>query len=257
MKTAGRYKVVRLIGLGATSFVYLAVDPNPPPRPVAVKVLPPSGRSRADREWEIGSRVDHPNVNRVLERTEVYDQPALVMEYAPGLHLARWMQEKPGTDAFMSVFRHLLAGIGYLHGQGVVHRDVKPENVMVAPDGNARIIDFDLATTAKESHGLNRMAAGTVAFISPEQVRGEPLDPRSDLYAAGVIMYWGLTGEVPFSGDSVEEVLRAHLRDRPRPPGSIRAEEVGAGHDEIALRLLEKSPADRYQSAEEVLEALG
>ncbi len=170
------------------------------------------------------------------------------MEFAPGSRLSD-MPQLP-SQRFLRIFSQLLAALAHLHELGFVHRDVKPENLIVDSDDTARLIDFDLSGPQEETVG--RLRLGTIAYIAPEQVRGEGISPASDLYAAGVILYWGLTGELPFVGDP-RAVMNSHLYD-PLPT----REGIGAGTplDAFLNRLVAKDPANRFQNAGQALAEL-
>lgn len=239
----GQYSIVRPIAHGAVATVYLAFDDAG--SPYAVKVFPRGFAARADREWRVGHALNHEHVNPVLERFDIDDYPAVLMEYAPGSRLSD-MPQLP-ADRFLNIFFQLLAALAHLHELGFVHRDVKPENLIVDSDDTARLIDFDLSGPQDEPVGKLRL--GTIAYIAPEQVRGEGISPASDLYAAGVILYWGLTGELPYVGDP-RAVMNSHLHDPlPEREGIVN----GSPLDSFLTRLTAKDPADRFQNAGEAL----
>ncbi|HGY09867.1 MAG TPA: serine/threonine protein kinase [Oceanithermus profundus] len=240
-----RYRVVRPIARGAVATVYLAFDPEG--RPFAVKVFPEGYAARADREWQVGRALEHPNINPVLERLDVDAYPAVLLAYAPGERLANL----PASGRpFLPIFRQLITALAHMHGRGLVHRDVKPENVIVNEAGHARLIDFDLSGPRHEATGSLRL--GTIAYIAPEQVRGEPTTPASDVYAAGVILYWGLTGELPYVG-SPQAVMESHLSE-PLPPATGYEPESPLGG--VIGRMVAKDPGERYPDAAAVLAAL-
>jgi eukaryotic-like serine/threonine-protein kinase len=251
-----RYRIVRPFARGASSVVYLAFDQFG--TPYAVKLFPVELASRADREYLVGSQLRHRNVNPILERVTVEGQPGLLMPFAPGKRFSEWVGEH-GLQKFLEVFVQVLDGLAHVHARGFVHRDIKPENVVVSPgDGpgglEAKLIDFDLSGPPNEVF-RDRVTAGTVAYLSPEAVRGLPLTISTDLYSAGVMLYWGLTGQLPFDGDP-QQVMRAHLSSPPPEPASLRASKSAHVLDKVAMRLLEKDPARRYADALAVLTEL-
>jgi serine/threonine protein kinase len=249
-----RYRIVKPFARGASSVVYLAFDQFG--TPYAVKLFPPEMASRADREYLVGSQLRHRNVNPILERVTVEGQPGLLMPFAPGTRFSEWVG-KNGLRNFLEVFVQMLDGLAHIHARGFVHRDIKPDNVVVSPgDGpgglEAKLIDFDLSGPPNEVF-RDRVTAGTVAYLSPEAARGLPLTHATDLYSAGVMLYWGITGQLPFDGEP-QNVLRAHLSAPPPDPTAVR----GSSHvlDKVALKLLEKDPARRYPNAMTVLTEL-
>jgi serine/threonine protein kinase len=241
----GGYQVIREIGQGAVARVFLASDGR---RVKALKLFRPEHRMRAERELLYGRNLAHPNLNPVVDWLELAGRPGVIMPYVPGLRLSSWSPAAAEREWFLSAFSGVLAALAYLHDLGIVHRDVKPENILVDRQGHAVLVDYDLATSL-EAGGKPVAPAGTVAYLSPEQARGEPATAASDLYAAGIILYWGLTGQVPFTG-TVEQVVRAHARSRPASPR--RLDPSLARYEPLLERLLAKEPERRYRYALEV-----
>lgn len=243
---AGRYLVARRLARGAVAEVYLAWEGG---HPKALKLFPERFAYRAEREFACGRGLAHPHLNPIEARLELSGQPALLMPYLEGARLEQLLDVSPRA-ALLERALEVLAGLGALHARGWVHRDLKPENVIVS--GNRAVLfDFDLSVPAGEAG--QRVAAGTLAYLSPEQARGEPARPESDLYAFGVLLYRCLTGEVPFAGEA-EAVLHAHREGRAAPPSALVP--GLEPFDPVLERLLEKAPEARYPSAEAVARAL-
>ncbi|APD09386.1 MULTISPECIES: serine/threonine-protein kinase [Thermus] len=240
-----KYRVIRLLGQGALASVFLAFDRFG--TPYALKVFPKGAEARRDRELWVGQRLSHPNINPVLEALDLEEGPALLLAYAPGEEMGRWMLRRPERKRALLVFRQLLSALAHMHERGLVHRDVKPENIIVAGTDEARLVDFDLSGPALEAF-KKPLRVGTLPYLAPEQVLGQSPGPEADVYAAGVILYWILAGEHPFVG-APEEVLWGHLKGAIPPiPGLEPEQEAFLG------RLLAKQPAKRFPTAKEALE---
>jgi eukaryotic-like serine/threonine-protein kinase len=242
-------QVLREIGRGAHAHVYLVSDGE---RVRALKLFPAEQERRVQHEFSIGCDLDHPNVNRVDTMVEVVGRPGLLMPLVQGRRLAMLGRSARARNAYLSAFEGLLRGLGYLHARGIVHGDVKPENVLVDPAGRARLIDFDLSLR-EDSALRTRGIFGTIAYLSPEQARGERPAPASDLYAAGVMLLAALTGEVPFTG-SISDVVAAHRATVPPLP-SAHDPALGS-FDAFSARLLAKDPRERFASGGEAEAAL-
>ncbi len=218
---------------------------------MAVKLFSPEHRHFAERELHFGEGLKHANLNPIEQLLDLGDYTALLMPFVAGKQLGHFLDQSP-KHAFLQTFMGVLAGLGYFHDLGYIHRDVKPENIIVDRSGQPRLLDFDLATHTGEAF-THRSVAGTLAYMSPEQAFGDLAGTTSDLYAAGIILYRALTGEVPFTG-SASEVARAHREDSPLPPshfdGALKA------FDHFFEALLAKRPENRFQSAEAVMERL-
>lgn len=243
---AGRYLVARRLARGAVAEVCLVWDGG---RPKALKLFPERFGYRAEREYRCGHGLAHPHLNPVEARLELNGRRALLMPYLEGPRLERLLDALPRA-ALLARALEVLAGLGALHARGWVHRDLKPENVIVSR-GQAVLFDFDLSVPVGEA--AQRVAAGTLAYLSPEQASGERARPESDLYAFGVLLYRCLTGEMPFAGDA-EAVLRAHREGRAAPPSALQRELEP--FDPVLERLLAKAPEARYPNAEAVARAL-
>jgi eukaryotic-like serine/threonine-protein kinase len=262
----GHYEVLQVIGKGGYGIVFEALDPvlN---RHVAIKVLLPDlathpvSRRRFIREARAGAAINHPNVVTIHGVEEKGDVPFLVMELIRGKSLRDRLLGEPKLDVFdiCRISMQIAQGLAAAHLQGIVHRDVKPGNVMLMDELNrVKLTDFGLARVVVEDHELTLrgIALGTPGYMSPEQVRGEELDTRSDLFSLGCVMFAMFTGQSPFHGRTVLEIARRV--DADNPP---RLREVNSSApefmDAIIHRLLQKEPEDRYQSAAEVADVLG
>ncbi|RDI94870.1 serine/threonine protein kinase [Meiothermus sp. QL-1] len=252
----GRYKVIRPIARGSLATVHLAFDIHG--TPYALKVFPKGFEGRAEREWRVGRQLKHPHINPVLARLSVpyngCNHPAVLLAFAPGSRFSEWRQDHPSR--VLLVFQHLLEALAHMHSKNLVHRDVKPENLVVDGTGEARLVDFDLSGPASERFS-RQVRLGTPAYIAPEQIRGQPPTPASDIYSAGVLLYWALAGELPFTGEPTE-VLRAHLHTPP-PPLCIAPETGLTASKELQAylnRLLAKDARERYPNASEALREL-
>jgi tetratricopeptide (TPR) repeat protein len=260
--TIGRYRLIRRVGRGGMGVVYLGRDPALD-RPVALKLLPPdlshdeTANRRFFHEARAASALDHVNVATVYEVGETEDQrPFIAMAYYQGDTLRQRIERGPApvVDA-VDHARQVAQGLAAAHDAGIIHRDIKPENLIVTPDGVVKIVDFGVAKAAEATVTRAGGALGTVAYMSPEQTRGEPLDARSDLWSLGVVLYEMLAGDRPFRGDGNDAVLYAIRHDAPTPLASLRPD-APAALVRVVARCLEKDPARRFRSARELAEAL-
>ena len=264
-----RYQILRCIGQGGMGRVYLARHTEVS-RHFAIKILfgavaaSDKARRRFRQEAEAASRLDHPNLVPVIDYGTWDGQPFLVMDYVKGISLADLIdREAPMAPArVIALARPLAAGLQHAHERGLVHRDFKPSNVVVARDGDEevpRILDFGLAIVADtDDHRLTTegLVLGTPAFMSPEQACGEPIDQRTDLFALGLQMYKMLAGKHPFEGTPAS-IARQNLAAAV-PPFRKRAPDVHvpSGLEAVVFRLLEKEPENRYSTAGDVIAAL-
>ncbi|MGK9148354.1 Stk1 family PASTA domain-containing Ser/Thr kinase [Plantibacter flavus] len=270
---AGRYVVGDLIGRGGMSNVFRGVDTKLG-RTVAIKVLKstlatdPAFRSRFRQEAQAASRMAHPTIVRVYDAGEerVKDgsghdliEPFIVMEYVEGRMLKDLIAEGPVESAeAVRIANSILTALEYSHRAGVVHRDIKPGNVMITKDGDVKVTDFGIARAVSDSSttvAQTTAILGTAAYFSPEQAKGETVDARTDLYSTGVVLFEMLTGKAPFRGDTAVAVAYQHVSERPVKPSSINPK-VSPALDQVVLRALAKDRFERYQSAVEFREDL-
>jgi serine/threonine-protein kinase len=253
---ADRYELGTPIGRGGMADVYLAHD-RLLDRRVAVKVLAPSFASDADnverfrREAQSAARLNHPNIVAVYDWGEQNGTPFIVMEYVPGQTLRDLINSygRLNPTEAVPIAAAIADALEFAHAHGVVHRDVKPGNVLVEPDGQVKVADFGIAR-AETGDDLTKTGAvlGTATYFSPEQAQGFALDGRSDVYAMGVVLYEMLTGVAPFTGASPVSVAYKHVREDPTPPSSVVPGLPGA-LDRIVLTAMAKDVTRRYQSA--------
>ncbi|HXI03770.1 MAG TPA: protein kinase [Candidatus Saccharimonadales bacterium] len=259
-----RYRILATIGMGGMGMVYKALDLELSV-PVALKVIRTEyvGNEkileRFKKEITIARKVTHKNVARIYDFGESEGVKYISMEYIEGEDLARII-ERDGAipvDKAISILRQCCAALAEAHAQGVVHRDLKPHNVMLDSRGDVHLMDFGIALS-QETRGLTKTGAilGTAEYMSPEQAEGKPTDTRSDVYSLGITFYEALTGTVPFSGDTQWQVIRKHIQERPRPLRKIRAE-IPVWLETLVLKCLEKDPDHRYQQVNQIIEDLG
>ena len=261
-----RYRILRKIGSGGMGEVYLARDEQLD-REVAIKVLPPgtladeTARKRFRKEALALSRLNHPNIAIIHDFGRQNDVDFLVMEYIPGITLSDKIAAGALTEREIARLGTQLAqGLVAAHEQGVIHRDLKPGNVRVTPDGRLKVLDFGLAkalspgnsnSTATESSMHSHGAVGTLPYMAPEQLQERDVDARADIYAAGMVLYEMATGRRPFENKSAASLIGDILHSPPPPPGRLRLT-LSPRLEEIILKCLEKEPENRYQSANDL-----
>ncbi|MCB9418204.1 MAG: protein kinase [Ardenticatenaceae bacterium] len=259
-----RYRLVEWVGEGSMGVVYRAHDETLD-RQVAIKFLPPghvSGSEASDRflrEARAVARLSHPNIMTLFDVDREDGWFYLVLEYIPGhdLHTILTQKQAPlPLNEALSVVRGTLAALGYAHNQGIIHRDLKPENIMLTPDGRIKVTDFGLAQVQNEVRVTPAGALlGTVLYLAPELIVGQPATAASDLYAVGGILYELLTARPPFPGDQITAVLIKTLNESVIPPSQINPT-IPTAIENVILKLLAKEPNGRFQSADEVLAEL-
>ena len=259
---AGRYQINGFIGEGGMSRVWRALDQNTG-KNVAVKVLreeyseDESFIRRFDREAQAASRMSHPNIVNLLDvGVEEDGTRYLVMEYVQGKTLKRFIQESGALrpEIAAQIIIRVLAALQHAHQNGVVHRDIKPQNILIDKEGTVKVADFGIArmANAQTVNQTDESVMGSVYYFSPEQARGAAVDARSDIYSVGVVYYEMLTGKVPFTGDTPVAIAMQHLQTAPIPPAEVNPS-VSSALDFVVLHAMEKKPRRRYQSAEEML----
>jgi serine/threonine-protein kinase len=258
----GDYEVLALLGTGGMGRVFKVrnVITN---REEAMKVLLPDFASEPElanrfmAEIRTLAALDHPNIAQLRTAFQVENQFVMVMEYVEGATLDKLAAEKRiPIEQVVEYSMQVLSALSYAHGRGVIHRDIKPGNIMITSHGLAKLMDFGIAKSAVDMQ-LTRPGTtmGSMYYMSPEQVRGDTVDARSDIYSFGVTLYEMLTGKKPFESDTSFSVLNAHVNEAPAPPMQMNPELPQALND-IVLCAMAKKPAERFQSAEEFRNAL-
>lgn len=256
-----RFEIEAPLGRGGMGAVYRAFD-RKLRETVALKILSttrsdPETIERFANEIRLARRITHRNVVRTHDLAELPGGLAISMEYVEGLSLGSLLlRGLLPVPAGLRIARQISAGLEAAHARGIVHRDLKPTNFLIDTTGTVKIADFGLARLAEEGRGAGEVrAAGTPSYMSPEQIRGSPVDPRSDIYSAGVVLFEIFCGRRPFEAESVRDLMARHLGDAPPDPRSIRSD-LPTAVVEVVLRALEKDPAMRFPSARELGEAL-
>jgi predicted Ser/Thr protein kinase len=265
----GGYQVQAALGAGGMGVVYRALDTKLN-RPVAIKLLSDdladaAARRRFQREAQTASSLNHPHIVTVYDVGEVDGRQYLVTEFVDGGTLKDWAQTTKRTwRQIIELLVGVADGLAAAHAAGIIHRDIKPENILVAKNGYAKLADFGLAKLweATDSQAVTRtlsaghtrpgMIVGTIAYMSPEQAAGQPVDARSDIFSFGVVLYELLAGRRPFEGTTDLERLQA-LVSRPAPPLAESSLDVPVGLRNVVEKALEKDPAERYQTARELV----
>ncbi len=254
----GRYRIVRKLGSGGMADVYLAEDQELGRR-VAIKIL--DGRHANDdqfierfrREAKNAAALNHPNIVSIYDRGEAEDTYYIAMEYLDGRTLKELIVGHGQAPVRVAVeyARQILSALRFAHRHGIVHRDIKPHNVLVDREGRVKVTDFGIARAGTSQMTETGSIVGTAQYLSPEQARGGEVDQRSDLYSLGVVLYELLTGKTPFEGDTPVEIAMKHLSATPQTPSELRPD-IPPELDMVILRALAKDPDDRYQSADEM-----
>jgi len=255
---AGRYRLERKLGGGGMADVWLAEDQELG-RKVAIKMLHDRYANdtqfveRFRREATHAAGLSHPNVVSIFDRGEAGGSYFIVMEYVEGRTLKELIVTRGPcpVPVAISYVRQVLAALRYAHRNGIVHRDIKPHNVLVDHEGRVKVADFGIARAGSSQMTEAGSIIGTAQYLSPEQARGAPVDESSDLYSTGILLFELLTGKVPFTGETPVEIAMKHLSQVPPAPSSIRSE-IPHDLDLVVLRALAKEPADRYRSAKEM-----
>lgn len=259
-----QYELTELIARSGMASIFKAID-SVSGETVAIKIPYMQFESdvvffgRFQREEQVGRRLDHPNIIKVLT-PEKKSRMYFAMEYVEGLSLRAMMRDKqpfPAARA-LDLAHQICSALIYMHSQGVVHRDLKPENILVTDAGQVKIMDFGIALDESARRltwsGLSS-TIGTPDYMAPEQVSGKRGDVRTDIYALGTILYEMLTGELPYSGENVYNVMRAKTNEDPQPP-SRYLPDIDRHLEEIILHAIERQPRNRYATAAEMLEDL-
>ena len=256
----GRYRLLRRIGSGGMADVWLAEDPHLQ-RQVALKVL--HSRFAQDREFvdrfrreaEAAASLQHPNIVSVFDRGEVEGTYYIAMQLLEGRSLKELIDAGLTPEQAVGLVRQVLEAAGFAHRNGVVHRDLKPQNVIVDADGKAIVTDFGIARAGASEITQAGSVMGTPHYLSPEQAQGFDVTAVSDLYSIGVILYEALTGRVPFEADSAVAIAMKQVSQTPQLPSSINPN-VSPALDAVVMRALEKDPGQRFQSASAFIAAL-
>jgi beta-lactam-binding protein with PASTA domain/tRNA A-37 threonylcarbamoyl transferase component Bud32 len=254
----GRYQILKRLGSGGMATVYLAEDQELG-RQVAIKILNTKHASdeqfveRFRREASSAASLNHPNIVAIYDRGEAEGTYYIAMEVIQGRSLKELLLTRGASPVSVAIAytRQILAALRFAHRHGIVHRDIKPHNIIVDDEGRVKVTDFGIAHAGTSQMTEVGSIIGTAQYLSPEQARGTPVDARSDLYSVGIVLYELLTGDVPFSGDTPVEIAMRHLSTIPEPPSGKRPE-VSSELDAVVLRALAKDPDDRYQSADEM-----
>ncbi len=256
----GRYEVQEIIGVGGMSVVYKAYD-NVDDRIVAVKILKDEYSNDADfvRRFKNESKaiavLSHPNIVKVYDVSFGEKVQYIVMEYVDGITLKEYIQKQHIITWNDAVFftTQILRALQHAHDKGIVHRDIKPQNIILLPNGNIKVTDFGIARFSRtETKTLTENAIGSVHYISPEQAKGEFTDERADIYSVGVVLYEMLAGRVPFDADSAVSVALMQLQKEPKKLTEINPN-IPLGIEQICFHAMQKNPDERYQTATEML----
>ena len=253
----GRYRILRKLGSGGMANVYLAEDEDLGRR-VAIKILSEryandeSFNERFRREAKSAASLSHPNIVSIYDRGEADGIPYIAMEVIEGRSLKELILTRGPLPLATAIdYTHqILDALRFAHRNGIIHRDIKPHNILLGAENRAKVTDFGIARAGASQMTEVGSIMGTAQYLSPEQARGAPVTAASDLYSVGIVLYEMLTGQVPFSGDSAIEIAMKHLNETPRPPSSLRPE-LTPELDHVVLRALAKNPEDRYQASEE------
>ena len=256
---AGRYRLVEQVGVGGMAIVYRAIDENTG-HYVAVKLLRPDLAHDADyvtrfqREAEAASKMTHHNIVNLTDVGMDGDNRFLVMEFVSGRTLKQIIQEKGrlSSRTATQITIRILSALQHAHENGIIHRDIKPQNILVNTEGHVKVADFGIARIAN-SATLTKgdVVMGSVHYFSPEQASGQPADERSDIYSVGVVLYEMLTGRVPVDGENQVAIAMQHIHNRPTPIEKI-APDVPASLNAVCMKALAKNPIYRYQTAKEM-----
>jgi serine/threonine-protein kinase len=254
----GRYQVVRKLGAGGMANVYLAEDQELGRR-VAIKILNDRHANddqfveRFRREAKNAAALSHPNIVSIYDRGEAEGTYYIAMEYLDGRSLKELIVSRGPAPLNVAIeyVRQILSALRFAHRHGIVHRDIKPHNVLVDAEGRVKVTDFGIARAGASQMTEAGSIVGTAQYLSPEQARGTTVDQRSDLYSLGIVLYELLTGTLPFNGDTPVEIAMKHLSQTPELP-SVKRPELPHELDLVITRALAKDPDDRYQSAEEM-----
>lgn len=260
---ANRYEVVQHIGQGGMADVFLAIDTilN---RHVAIKILRSDQSTdaisilRFEREAQAATTLAHPNIVEIYDVGEYKNHHYIVMEYVAGKTLKKVIRDRAPLLNLEAVdtMKQLTSAVAEAHKRGIIHRDIKPQNVIVKSDGSLKILDFGIAT-AKGSAQLTQAnnVMGSVHYLAPELAKGEPASPQSDIYALGIVFYEMLTGDVPFKADQAVQIALQHMRE-PMPSVRKANPNVPQSVENIIIRATAKNPRLRYQSCDEMLKDL-
>jgi len=261
------YEIDELIDEGGMGSIYLGVHKYLP-RKAAIKILNPLLKSKPEiierfrNEAIILSKLQHPNIVALYDYVENKDGHFIIMEYVDGENLAEYVETTTGPipqKRTIGLFLKVLDAVGYAHAKGIIHRDIKPSNFIVTPDSNAKVLDFGIAKSIDgKSKTLTKtgLKVGTTFYMSPQQVKGQVLDRRSDIYSLGVSLFQMITGQPPYNEDSSEYDLYNLIMNEPFPDPTEFYVGVTEGMKKVIQKATAKRPLDRYQSCEEFSKAL-
>ena len=254
-----RYEILEILGEGGMAFVYKARDTQLE-RLVAIKTLKPNYVNqetfveRFKREAKTAANLNHPNIVQIFD-WGIEDEPFFVMEYIEGNTLTSIIAKNRtiSLSDILFIGAQVSSGLHAAHEKGLVHRDIKPGNIMITPDGKVKVTDFGVVSLQNEESDITKTGSilGTASYISPEQAQGKPVSIESDLYSLGTVLYELISGKPPFAGDTPISTATKHLTERPEKPSSFRRD-LPKGVESAIMKLLEKATYDRFKSAEDL-----